>query len=139
MSAKRKFKIRRTFDKAKLAKLHAVIFPEDEFPTESDTVDWLVFDSSGKAVGFCMLTVAGTDPDDKLTAFMVRAGVVKDCQGHGLHRRMIAVRERFSRSVGFKTSITYTKIHNIQSSGYRLYIPATEYADKDCLYWRKDL
>lgn len=138
-STREKFKIKRCFDKVLIKKLHKKIFPTDVFH-DSESVDWVVFNNAGQPVGFCMLS-----EENQETGYMARAGILPRYQGKGLHRRMIITRERMARKMNFSFMITYTKLHNIQSSvnlerlGYRLYIPQKQYADKDCLYWRKVL
>jgi hypothetical protein len=58
---------------------------------------------------------------------------------------MIKVRERWAKKLGYKTVITYTLNDNYQSFShliklnYEMYVPEYEYADKGCLYFRKEL
>lgn len=139
MRGKSSYSIKRTFDKKLIKELHDQIFPSDDFP-ESDSFDWVVRDHHGKPVGFCMLSIVDDD-----TGYLSRAGLLKEAYGKGLHLRLIRVREKFLRIMGFTMAISYTKIYNISSSynlqkaGYWVYIPENEYADPDCIYWRKSL
>lgn len=141
MKENRKFKIIKTFDKELVKSLHKKIFPEDAWP-EDESIDWLVVTPQGHPVGFCMLA-----PWEKsvTTAYLLRAGLLKDAWGYGLHMRMIRTREREARALGFERLISYTVIENIQSScnleraGYRLYVPAKVFSEKTILYWQKFL
>ena len=101
---------------------------------------WLVRDENKNPVGFCILTIMKYG-----TAFLSFSGILEEARGNGLQCRMIRVRERKARKEGVKKLISYTKMHNIQSShnlqkcGFELYAPEEPYADKDCLYWLKIL
>lgn len=138
MSAK-KFKIRRCHDIELVKKLHLETFPTDEWYNNPTAVSWVVW-LEDKPVGFCMVSIW-----DGKYGFLARAGLSKEARGCGLHMRLIRVRESFCRKSGFTRVLTYTKIdnirssHNLQKAGYYLYIPQYAYADKDCLYWMKEL
>lgn len=139
MRAKNQYKIIPCNDKELIKRLHRKIFPTDVWYDEL-SYDWIVVDHSGKPVGFCMLSKWDSD-----IVYMARAGLLPCAQKKGLHMRMIRVRERFSRSQGFKKIITYTKVHNVQSmvnlqkAGFLIYLPVKQYADPDCVYWMRDL
>jgi len=140
MREEREFRIIRCDDKKLIRELHEIIFPADQFFTD-DTIDWVAYDKRGNPVGFCMLRLI----EEEKAGYLARAGIKIAAQGNGLHTRMIRVREKYIRSLGYTTAITYTKIFNIQSSynlqksGYWIYIPEGEYADADCIYWRRAL
>jgi GNAT superfamily N-acetyltransferase len=133
------FKIFRCYDPDLIAMLHKRIFPCDA-PYDGRSLDWVIMNHRGKAVGFCQLG----EPENGI-AFMARAGVLPSYQGLGLHRRMIVVREKEARRRGYSMLMTYTKVHNIQSSvnlqkhGYRLYRPKDPGEEIDVLHWRKKL
>lgn len=131
--------IRITKDVELVKKLHELAFPADDWYDSARSIYWVIW-CDGEPVGFAMLSE--TDDD---YVFYSRAGVLKDHRGKGLQLRLLKVREQYAKKKGFKKAITYTKIDNIssnrnlQKAKYWLYIPKYEYADKDCLYWIKEL
>ena len=139
--SERKFKVRQTFDIEEIKKLFKKCMPSDDwYETRNPVIYWLAEDRKGNYVGYCMLTLL---PEN--VCFMSSSGVLHSARGAGLQLKMIRVRERAARKYGYEQVISYTKIDNISSSrnlqkaGYSLYLPEDEYADKDCLYWIKDL
>jgi len=134
-----RYTIRKCEDIELVKKLHTEIFPSDEWYESSRSVIWVVWFKK-EPVGFCMLSET-----DNGFVFYSRAGVKRDHRGNGFQVRMLRVRERYARKCGFKKAITYTKMDNIKSNrnlqkaGYWLYVPEYQYADKDCLYWLKNL
>lgn len=138
--SKPKFRVRRCYDKELIKQLHSEIFPEDEFYEDEDSADWILYNSAGKAVGFCMMS----HWKGKVSYF-ARAGVLEEVQGMGLHLRLIKVREAYCKRNSFTKIVTYTKIYNVasarnlQKSGFYLYTPEIKYADDDCNYWMKTL
>jgi hypothetical protein len=138
MSAK-KYKILLTTDKDLVKTLHDKIFPLDDWYESNRSIMWILWHGKDP-VGFCMMSETNDD-----YVFHSRAGITSGHRGNNLQVRMLRVRERYARSRGFKKAITYTKIdnivsnHNLQKAGYWLYLPQYRYADKDCLYWIKNL
>ena len=139
VKSNKKFEIRKTNDLELIKKLQLQILPTDEVYEHKDMVCWIAWHKE-EPVGFCILTNMG-----KSIAYLSRSGVLKEYRGHGLQRRMIRVRESYAKKQNFTKIITYTKIYNIKSShnlqkcNFWLYRPEYEYADKDCLYWIKEL
>jgi len=138
MREKKIFSVKPSTDIELIKKLHTEIFPADEWYSNPIAVHWIVW-LDKTPLGFCTASIS-----DENFGFLARAGLKKEARGKGLHQRLIRVRERFIRKSGFTKVITYTKIYNItssrnlQKSGYQMYIPEYEYADKDCIYWYKD-
>ncbi len=139
MREKSKYKIKRSNNEELLKKLHTITFPEDQWCGLKDTVAWVVWFGK-EPVGFCLMCTT-----DKFFASYTRAGVKSKHQGNGLHTRMINVREKHARLMGYEKVITYTKMDNItsianlQKRGYLIYEPKNKYADDDCIYWQKEL
>lgn len=135
-----KFNIIKSENEALIKSLHSDVFEFDSFCENSDNQYWVIRTENKFPAGFCILTKLSDD-----IAFLSRSGVLKKYRGNKLQKRMIRTREKYARKMGFKSVITYTKIHNIKSSvslqksGYMMYKPEYEYADKDCIYWIKVL
>lgn len=80
-------------------------------------------------------------------AYLKRAGVLAEHQGHGLQRRMIRLREQWARREGFHTIVTETVSHNTHSAnnlaacGFKMFEPAVPWGHKIGvgLYYKKAL
>lgn len=119
-------------------------FPDDD--PEPLTGDWWVATVEDAlhgelCVGFCALKYAGYGS----RGFLAAAGVLPAHRRRGLHRRMIRVRERAARALGYERLITYTAPDNLASAnsliraGYLLYRPKDEWGVRGALYLYKDL
>lgn len=119
--------------------LHQEIFPEDYKDFTEGDQHWIVWDE-GRPVGFCSLR-----PLDYGIVFLNWAGLLREAQGKGLHKRMIRVRERWCRANNKESIITYTTVDNIQSARnllklkYELFLPEYPWAGKNFLYFHKKL
>jgi GNAT superfamily N-acetyltransferase len=65
-------------------------------------------------------------------------------RGRGLQRKLIAIRERKAKRLGFTAtySDTYCNPHssnNLIASGYRMFTPPVEYGAEGTCYWKKNL
>ncbi len=102
---------------------------------------WILWSQYGEPVGYCSARETIGDSD---CVFLSRAGVFADHRGSGFQRRMIKVRERWAKSLGYKTVVTYTwptngpSIANLVKSGYRVYDPEYEWGGKS-VYFYKDI
>lgn len=101
---------------------------------------WLVF-HDGKPVAF-----AGLDPYTQTpnVGYLCRAGVLPAHRGHGLQRRLIRVRERKARVLGWRVLVTDTitnphSANNLIACGFRLWEPPKPWANNGAIYWRKEL
>lgn len=128
-----KIQIRQSEDLLTIKKLHKKTLPSDEFPSEYSN-SWIAYDKK-KPIGFCTISLV-----DKETLFLSRAGILSDYKGLGLHKRLINVRVRWAKKLGYKKLITYVHPHNIISlrnllgSKFEVYIPQWEYVGKDFIY-----
>lgn len=105
---------------------------------------WFVFSGSkgSPLVGFAGLTVYPNG-----IAFLCRSGILPKYRGHGLHLRLIRVREVYARKIGLTRLITYTNVSNISSAnnlirlGFTLYRPHRAWGlpHKEALYFSKTL
>jgi len=121
--------------------LNKVLFPYDDFEgPDRGNVMWLVTETTGEAVGFASVRPTVDHPE---MAFLSRAGVLSGHRRHGLHKRLIRVRETYARSVGYASIWTYTAAWNINSmrgivrGGYLPWEPW--WALPDTLYFQKEL
>jgi GNAT superfamily N-acetyltransferase len=134
-------RIKRTRDLELMQRLHADLFPIDDFPTSEDTVWWVALGPSGAPCGFAAARLC----DDDTSVFLERAGVCPQARGQGLQRRLIRARERWAKAQGAAWSVTYTSPTNPASAnsligaGYRLYRPSFYWGCKDSLYFRRQL
>lgn len=103
----------RTNDLELITRLDRELLPGD-LPMAESTLDdslwWVATAPDGSAVGYCGLYVGLTD-----AAWLVRAGVLPVARGKGLQRRMIAVRLRAARRLGYRRVCTYTHYQNLRS------------------------
>lgn len=114
---------------------------------------WLVYDKDQwiggiippdqhvRPVAFCGLTEALAT---KETGYLKRAGVLQAYRGQGLQRKLITVRERKARKLGFNMMLTDTtdnppSSNSLIRAGYKIFEPAYRWAFPHSIYWRKTL
>lgn len=78
----------------------------------------------------------------RLCGYLARAGVAPDFRGRGLQQRLIRVRERQARRLGWQWLVTDTtdnppSSNNLINCGFRLYAPEYKWASSYASYWRK--
>lgn len=119
--------------------LDRLCFQEDSpFPIYDNTLLW-VGEVDKMPVCFSGMThIEGT------MGFLSRAGVLPQYSGRGLHRRMINLRIRAARKLGWTSLVTYThrmnakSINNLIQCGFLAYEPASQWGHDEALYlWRK--
>jgi GNAT superfamily N-acetyltransferase len=126
-----------------LAELHTAAFDDDGLTPQADYEQgwWWVVTDGREAAGMCGLTQSSYYPK---YGYLKRACVLRRHRGQGLQRRMLSLRERKARLLGFTHCITDTtenvpSANSLIGAGYRLFIPATPWAFPSTLYWRKEL
>lgn len=94
---------------------------------------WVVY--WGKMpVAYCGMDISWT------SSYLCRAGVLKAARGKGLQKRLIRVRERMARKLGFKRMTTYThktnkySLANLTSLGYKKFKPTKPWGDPPSQY-----
>jgi GNAT superfamily N-acetyltransferase len=102
---------------------------------------WWIAYYKGEPVAFAALNASYRW---EKTGYLMRAGVLLEHQGRGLQRRLIKVRERKARQLGWEYMLSDThynpaSANNLIKCGYRIYEPATTWAFKASCYWRKKL
>jgi GNAT superfamily N-acetyltransferase len=121
-----------------LRALHTLTFPVDEHEDYTTGWWWLVYDN-GEPVAFAGMRHAVTETD---AVYLSRCGVLTGHRGHGLQRRLLAVRLRLAKSLGFLAVITTTfdnpaSSNNLIRAGFRLYTPDVPWGSLGTNYWRK--
>lgn len=100
---------------------------------------WIVYDDAGKPVGY-----AGVCPSHQWQGYgyLCRAGVMPTARGHGLQKRLLRVRERYAKRIGWHGLLTDTtdnvySANNLAKAGYGMYEPTSPWGMAHTLYWRK--
>jgi GNAT superfamily N-acetyltransferase len=144
----RSFAIRRIdatdeFWAEELHALHALCFVDKDCPRlKPDETDngfwWLVFDDA-KPVAF-----AGLLPGKRNIGYgyLARVGVHPKYRGHGIQRRLIRVRERMARKLGWKGCVSDTtnampSSNSLIHEGYKMFAPKIPWGFTNTIYWRK--
>lgn len=102
---------------------------------------WIAYDYD-KPVGFAWLVQSTLAKD---VGYLKRVGVLPAYRGQGLQAKLLRVRERYAKRLGWKRCISDTAYHNIHSSnnliraGYTLFEPPVRWAFAQGLYWTKDI
>lgn len=124
-----------------LKALHDLSFADAAPMPEFEHGWWWLVHNGRELAGFCGLTESTIGPG---VGYLKRAAVLRDHRGNGLQRRMLTVRERKARSLGFTTIITDTtdnvpSANNLIAAGYRMFNPPVPWCFPHSLYWRKHL
>jgi GNAT superfamily N-acetyltransferase len=114
--------------------------PHDQ-PLESDSGFWWIAYEGELAVAFAAMSQSHRWTD---TGYLSRSGVLPSHRGQGLQKRLLRVRERKARSLGWNWLITDTwcnpaSSNSLISCGFRLFEPSHPWGLPDALYWRKAL
>lgn len=132
-------------DHALIEKMHKKLFSggKKAIPTLKDGWWWVLY-AGNEPAGF-----AGMHPSFHYSnvGYLCRAGVLEKFQGHGLQKKLIAVREEKAKELGYAFILTDTAPNNYPSSnslincGFKLYGPrrGMRWAARHSLYWRKEL
>lgn len=124
---------------ALLNELQRTILPNDRL-ADVGLGWWWVIEVGKQPAGFCGLHPSLQFSD---AGYLCRAGVRPEFRGNGLQRKMIQLRERAARRLGFRWLVTDTARWNLASAnslagaGFRLYEPSHPWGFRDSLYWRK--
>lgn len=114
--------------------------PED-IPADTTRGFWWVAYEGSNPAAFCGLCPSSSDPNG---GYLCRAGVLPSFRGHHLQRKLIAVRERKARALGYTSLYTDTycnpqSSNNLIACGYRMFTPSSEWGDTGTCYWKKNL
>ncbi|CCD84434.1 conserved protein of unknown function [Bradyrhizobium sp. ORS 285] len=122
-----------------LKDLHARIFLDRAPLPDFDVGHWWMASELGRPTAFAGLvpSVLGGG-----IGYLSRVGVLRECCGHGLQRRMMrAIEQRARRSdlccIVSDTTSNIISANNFIRCGYVLFEPAQPWAWGNSLYWRK--
>lgn len=124
----------------KLSALQKICLPFDQ-PYDTNFGSWWIATANGVDIGFAGLvrTVSWTD-----CGYLCRAGVVPTARGQGLQKKLIRVRIRQAKALGWKWVITDTtdnpaSANSLIATGFKLFQPTKPWGFKNTLYWRRKL
>ena len=125
--------------RALLEYLQLTILPSDA-PADYIGFWWVAYDGT-EPVGFASLYASNRWSD---AGYLSRAGVTRSHRGRGLQKRLIRVRERRARDLGWRWLITDTwnnppSQNSLIACGYRTFTPSKPWAGDGVTYWRKKL
>lgn len=137
-------RLRRTDEYDTILDLDRVCFPGFEPISEryfSDRVAWWLAEDDGYPVAF-----GGIAPSSKLlhVGYLCRAGVIPECRGMGLQRRLIRVREAYARRQGWSQvrtdAASAPSANNLARMGYQIFRPEKPWSQvPGTIYFRKAL
>lgn len=124
-----------------LTELHLLTFGPDCPISDFDYGTWWIGTDGREAMSFCGLTQSTYHPS---YAYLKRVGVLPGHRGQGLQRRMITMREKRARLLGFTHCITDTtdnpaSANSLIAAGYRMFEPEEGWSFPTALYWKKEL
>lgn len=103
---------------------------------------WWIAQCEGEPAGFALMTPSSQW--DKV-GYLALAGVSPAYRGHRLQRRLIRIRERAARRLGWRTLVTEVidnnphSMRNLFREGFLPYVPAKPWGHKNAIYMRKKL
>ena len=126
--------------KEALKALHLKLFRAEEL-LEFDTGFWWLAYDGAEPIGFCGI---GASSSWKNTGYMLRAGVLYEYRGQGLHTRLIRVRAQFAKRQGWSHLVTDTtnncpSANNLIANGFKMYKPSKPWGLPSACYWIKKL
>lgn len=124
---------------ALLKYLQLACLPGDT-PTTLDGHWWIAYDGT-RPVAFCGLRGVG---DPVYAGYLCRAGVIPEYRGRGIQKRLIRVRERKAKALGWPEVISDTNLNpasanSLIACGFRTYTPEEPWGFETATYWRKPL
>ena len=116
--------------------LQLEILPGDKPTGTLDGWWWIMYDGP-KPIGFAGVYKSAQWAG---TGYLCRAGVLYEYRGKGLQKRLIRVREKKARQLGFSHLVTDTyenppSANNLIKCGYKTYLPRTPWGGDGVIYW----
>lgn len=141
-----KYFVRRVNGKSKrvqntLNRLQKEILPCDALCDVTEGYWWIVYNEANKPVGFAGMKQSNQFAD---CAYFHRAGVLDDHTGHGLQKRLINVRLRKAKVMGFNWAVSDTSknpasANSLINCGFKMYRPSKPWGWEYTCYWRLKL
>lgn len=122
--------------------LHREVFTDGETVPDFTKGHWWVVYQWTIPVGFCGMIQSYSWTD---AGYLIRVGVLPLARGQGLQKKLIRLREKKARSLGWAWMISDTIYQNTPSNnsliscGYRMFEPDQPWALDDSIYWKKEL
>ena len=100
--------------------------------------DWWIVYCDREPVAYAGMVPSSRWSD---TGYMCRSGVREKYRGNGLQKRLIAVRKKRAKELGYNWIITDTSYNpasanNLIDCGFRMYEPSREWAYSYSCYWK---
>jgi GNAT superfamily N-acetyltransferase len=121
-----------------LCYLQKKILPSDDIFMPTTGYWWFVNNDQGKAVGFAGMvrSIRWTD-----TGYLCRAGILDEYTGNGLQKRLIRVRIKQARKLGWNWIITDTtnnppSANSLINAGFKIYKPGCPWSTRTAIYWK---
>jgi GNAT superfamily N-acetyltransferase len=102
---------------------------------------WVVYEDNMLPIGFAGMVRSFSWYD---CGYLCRSGIVKEWRGKGLQKKLISIREKQAKKLGWNWLISDTTDNPASSNslinrGFKLYDPSRPWGFKNTLYWRKQL
>lgn len=120
--------------------IHLICLPDDDVLEPDEGYWWGVYYGASLA-GFCAMRRSSRWSD---TGYLWRSAVLHEHRGNGLQKRMIGVRERFARQLGWAYMLSDTNdnpasANSLIACKYKMYNPSAPYGVDTTCYWIKKL
>jgi GNAT superfamily N-acetyltransferase len=124
-----------------LTQLQKQCLPYDKLAATTSGYWWIVYSETGNKVGFAGLVPSLRWGD---CGYMCRAGVLPAHRGKGLQKKLIGVRIRQARALGWNWLVTDTydnpaSSNSLIAKGFKLFDPTVPWGADKTLYWRLKL
>lgn len=112
---------------------------EGDVPMDASAGYWWVAYDGALPVAFAGVTQSVRWFD---TGYLCRGGVIRSHRGQGIQKRLIRVRERKARELGWNWLITDTfknpaSANSLIACQYRIFQPSHPWSFDGAIYWRK--
>lgn len=123
-----------------LKRMQKICLPADS-PYPITTGDWWIAFVGAEFAGFACLAPSDTWRN---CGYLARAGVMPKFRGKGIQKKLIKVRLRRAKRLGWETLFSDTldnppSSNSLIACGFRLFNPRVKWANKHSLYFRKKL
>jgi GNAT superfamily N-acetyltransferase len=125
-----------------LDEIYALCFWKTAPPIEHNLMPrwWLAYHGA-EAVAFGAMLPS---VNSRKSGYLYRAGVLPKHRGHGLQRKLLRVREKAARRMGWTTLYTDTggtvhSANNLIAAGYKIFVPRNPWGVSGAIYWKKQL